>query len=272
MTRITITLSMLLMLVSCTPEQPPLKVTYIGNTGFHIASGSASILIDALHCKGRDVYVKPSEGMLDSMITGIPPFQTVDYLFITHQDPDHFNDSLTYRFLAAHPETILVCPAQVTSILEEDSLAFERYAANIISIALDTGRTQQFMRKNLAFSATRTKHADSYDIENLLYVIEANQNKLMHSGDSYDGQVAHLQEIDLKAEQIDLAILTTGYGRKGFAIAKEQIAPEEIIFCHFYKQLSGKLQSAMKKDTATFSNITAFFHPGETCVYDFLEK
>jgi L-ascorbate metabolism protein UlaG (beta-lactamase superfamily) len=260
------------MLASCTPEQPPLKVTYIGNTGFHIASGSASILIDALHCKGRDVYVKPSEGMLDSMINGISPFQTVDYLFITHRHPDHFNDSLTYRFLAAHPETMVVCPAQVTSILQGDSLSFARHAANIISVALDTGRTQRFSRKDLAFSATRTKHADSYDIENLLYVIEANQNKLMHSGDSYDGQIAHLQDIDLKTEQIDLAILTAGYGRKGFAIAKEQIAPKEIIFCHFYKHLSGKLQSAMKKDTATFRNITAFFQPGETRMYDFTEE
>lgn len=272
MTRITIALSMLLMLASCTPEQPPLKVTYIGNAGFHIASGSASILIDALHCKGRDVYVKPSEGMLDSMIAGIPPFKTVHYLFVTHRDPDHFNDSLTYRFLAAHPETKLVCPAQVTSILKQDSLAFERYAVNIISIALDTGRTRQFTQNDLSFSATRTKHADSYEIENLLYVIEANQNKLMHSGDSHDRQIPHLTEIDLKRAQIDLAILTAGYGRKGFAIAKEQIAPEEIIFCHFYKHLSGKLQDAMKQDTATFQNITAFFHPGETRVYDFSGK
>ncbi|MFA8435425.1 MAG: MBL fold metallo-hydrolase [Marinifilaceae bacterium] len=260
---------LLFALVGCNNRQKQVELTYIANAGFLLTSNSTSILIDALHKHGPNVYLKPSSGLLDSMIQGNSMFRKIDFLFITHRHPDHFNDSLTFEFLSKHRETQLICPVQVTEILKKNGEIYQKFSDRISTIALDTGRTERFEVAGLKFSASHSRHADDYEVENLIYIIELNGTKIMHSGDSYDVHAMELNDINFKAEQIDLAILTAGYGRNKFSIAKEQIRPKEIVFCHFYQNLSERLATAMEKDTATFENITVFFNRLESRKYQF---
>ena len=256
-------------IISCKHQSKEIHLTYIANAGFHINSTQTSILIDALHTHGPDTYLKPSPGLLDSIINGHSIFKTIDYLLITHKHPDHFNDSITFEFLNKHEETQLICPQQVTEILQKQRTTYQKYASRITTIALDTGRTKKLSINGLNISATHIKHADDYKIDNLLYIIDLNSVKVMHSGDSFDTHAINLKDIDLQREKIDLAILTTGYGRNNFSIAKEQIAPKEIVFCHFHKHLSKRLKNAIKTDTTTFDNITVFFNRLESKKYSF---
>ena len=60
-----------------------LALTYIANMGVLLEAGGSKIMIDCLfdgHGNGRH----PSSQTLDSMMNGIPPFDNIDLVLVTH--------------------------------------------------------------------------------------------------------------------------------------------------------------------------------------------
>jgi len=246
-----------------------LMVHYIANEGFLMESSGIKVLIDALFNTGLDRYACPDSVLLSQMILAHSPFEKIDYLFFTHNHPDHFNDSLVYAFLKQHPESIIVCPGQVFDQLKINQNIAGDLLDRIMVITPDSGQVIQQDFDNLVLKACRTRHSDTYSIENNAYILDFGGVKIFHSGDSWKEALNEWNDFDLKAENIDLALVNGFYAGDGFKLLNEKMSPEQIILIHMKNEHLDMFTDIMAKDTAVFNNATLFKNSLESKEYQF---
>ena len=265
----------ILLIISCTRKidkvelDNSIQVHYIANEGFLIENNDRKVLIDALLYTGLDRYACPDSILISDMILGEPPFEWIDYLFFTHNHPDHFNDSLALAFMAKHHETTMVCPSQVHSQLHKNQGPDENIEERIITITPDSGQIQSYSFDNLDIKICRTRHADTYDIENNAYILDFGEVKVFHSGDSWREALDDWQDFDIKAEKINLAMVNGFYAGDGYRLLNEKMDPEQIIMIHVKNEQLDLFTDIMAKDTAVFKNSTLFKIPLELKTYRF---
>ena len=97
-----------------------LEVTYLGNEGFFVRSGSQAILFDALFGAGLPDYDRVPATAAHKIETGESPFTNINALLISHIHPDHFELPSTLRFLKSHPASVVVAPGQVSEKSRKD--------------------------------------------------------------------------------------------------------------------------------------------------------
>jgi L-ascorbate metabolism protein UlaG (beta-lactamase superfamily) len=244
-------------------------VHYIANEGFLLESSNTKVLIDALFNTGLDRYACPDSALLSQMVLGKPPFEKIDYLFFTHNHPDHFNDSLVIGFLEQHPESIMICPDQVFDQLNDRQNVDETYLKQILVFTPDSGQVIQHEFDNLVMKACRTRHSDTYNIENNAYILDFGGVKIFHSGDSWKEALNEWNDFDLKAENIDLALVNGFYAGDGFKLLNDKMSPHQIILIHMKNEHLDMFADIMAKDTAVFHNATLFKKSLESKEYQF---
>jgi len=244
-------------------------VHYIANEGFLLESNGQKVLIDVLFNTGLDRYACPDSILLSDMILRNPPFEEIDYLFFTHNHPDHFNDSLTLAFMTQHSETVMICPSQVEDQLKNNQNVEANIENRIITITPDSGRVENRNFDNLNIIVCRTRHSDTYSIENNAYVIDFGGVKVFHSGDSWKEALDEWEEIDIKAENINLAFVNAFYAGDGYKLLNEKMPPEQIILIHMKNEHLDMFPDIMAKDTAVFHNSTLFKKSMESKTYQF---
>jgi len=244
-------------------------VHYVANEGFLLENNGKKVLIDALFNTGLDRYACPDSSLLSNMIQANSPFEDIDFLIFTHNHPDHFNDSLAYAFLSKHKETQMICPNQVTEQLHQNQMLMPDIESRIHIITPDSGQVEDQMIENLNFKVCRTKHSDTYSIENNAYVIDFGGVKVFHSGDSWKEAMNDWPGFDLKAENIDLALVNGFYAGDGYKLLNEKMSPKQIILMHMKNEHLEMFTDIMAKDTAVFHNSTLFKKSMETKSFQF---
>lgn len=266
---------MAIFLPGCTekpPEEHPenkITVHYIANEGFLLESNGTKVLIDGLFNTGLGKYAEPDSLFLSGILNSSPPFDDVDYLFFTHDHPDHFNDSLTALYLKQNPEIRMVCPSQVFARMNSQHLLDRTMISRIITIAPDSGKVKDIRLEKMRFVACRTRHGDTYSIENNAYILDFGEIAVFHSGDSWKEALKEWKEFDLKKEQIDLALVNGFYAGDKFTLLNQEMNPREIILIHIKNEHLDMLSEIMKKDTAVFHNAMMFRYPGESKIFYF---
>lgn len=86
------------------------RVTYIANSGYFIETGSKNILIDAVFTDCIDRYSCPDSSLIERMIISKQTFEHIDFVLITHNHPDHVNDSLVVEMLQKRDDFELIIP------------------------------------------------------------------------------------------------------------------------------------------------------------------
>jgi L-ascorbate metabolism protein UlaG (beta-lactamase superfamily) len=192
-------------LSACSSTNPTqATVTFVGNSGFLVTLGDKKILIDGI-TYGIPLPVEVKESLYNSK----PPFDNVDLILATHDDPDHFYAAGLSDFMQGNTKTLFIStPWAVEQLLATDPSLNQR----VISIPLNTGESQEQNVNGIrvvAYSISHGINEAGMSLPNLGLLVEANGVKFFHSGDLGPDVITadYLSDLGLPGEKIDIAVL-----------------------------------------------------------------
>ena len=167
------------------------RVHYLANEGVLIVHGETKILFDPLFVTDYGQYQLVPAQMEKDMITGAPPFDGVDAVFVSHHHGDHFAPESMLSFLKLRDDVKLYAPAQAVAALHsvagaEDQAVFER----VTGIALEYGNDPvTIIVGDLQIAAVRIPHSGwprrMTDIENISFRVTLDETvTVLHMGDA----------------------------------------------------------------------------------------
>ena len=253
------------------PRPDAINVTYLGNEGFLVRSGSQAVLFDALFGAGLPDYDRVPANIVHDMETGRPPFAELNVVFISHVHPDHFDLASTIGFLTSHPATIIVAPAEVSQQLRRAFAGNHRVLQQIPAASAERGRIITRDAGGIQIGIFPLSHGN---VENLAYLVVLNGRTVLHLGDA-DLPMNNLAQLKLFDRRIDLAFipfwqLTEDAGRVRNQIAAKVVVPMHLITHPTTASSKGYLEHVGGHDgmlshiRSEFPNAAVFLSPLET--------
>ncbi len=181
------------------------SVTYVGNSGFLIRAGGKKILIDALFDGFPGGYVVPP-AVSGPLLAGLPPFEGIDLILVTHRHGDHFSAAAVQRALASSPGAAFVGPADVVS-------ALSGVEGRATALEVPEGQRRSLEVRGISIAAMPLSHgtppAGRPGIVNLAYVITVGGVKFLHTGDIDVNAIplSYLQSLGIPDERVDVAFV-----------------------------------------------------------------
>lgn len=242
-------------------QKHTLEVTYIANEGYMITMGDTRVLIDAL--PKSKYYATPSDTLAAKMMDGIPPFDKVDYVLVTHDHPDHFNAEMTSRFLLHHPTAQLVASSETCSKLMGDKISERRHPG----IDLTMGQHQTLRGDKAEIMVLRLSHGGDTSISNLAYVVRSNGFTIVHVGDARLSQNEDcLRTVDWSSYNVDL-LFVEYFDRDSQTqdIVANMIKPKRVVLMHIPP---GEEESVRNADEKIYPQTVVFGRENETRRFD----
>jgi L-ascorbate metabolism protein UlaG (beta-lactamase superfamily) len=156
-------------LVGLTPPEDSLKITYIGNCGFLYENKNFKIIIDPFGTQYGELFQLPSSQLMGKIVAGLPPFDNVQLLLISHFHGDHFDSKLTEQFLLHNKSAILICPSQVLNVLKDSCRYLESIKSRIIIPSMENGKFDSVQLKGLNLKVLKLQHGSTRNLETLSY-------------------------------------------------------------------------------------------------------
>jgi L-ascorbate metabolism protein UlaG (beta-lactamase superfamily) len=219
----------ILLVVGCSGRNPqPSTVMYIANEGFMISFGKTKVLIDAL--PNSQYYANPSSATSEDIIAGVPPFDEVEYMLVTHEHADHFNAPSMTRFIRNHPTTIFVTSPEAMRTIAPDSLAGRRCS----SVELAMGQHRSLRGQNAEVVALRLEHGGLRDIDNLAFIVSSEGHTIVHVGDAkLSDNEAYLRAFDWSSHTVDVLFLEFfDQSDETKSIIEQLIKPKYVVLMH----------------------------------------
>ncbi len=185
------------------PKTDPIEVTYLGNEGFLVRSGSQVVLFDALFGAGLPDYDRVPESVVNDIETARPPFAKINVIFISHAHPDHFDLPSTVRFLKSHPTTVVVAPVEISQQLQNALANNRRMLSQIRTVSAEAGRITTSLQGSIQIGIFPLTHRN---VENLAYLVLLNGRAVLHLGDA-DIPMRNLAQLKLINHRIDVAFI-----------------------------------------------------------------
>jgi L-ascorbate metabolism protein UlaG (beta-lactamase superfamily) len=247
-----ITLTILLLLSTATfvwsqKTTETCTVTYIANDGVLIETRNHKVLIDALfgNIKG-DWCDQPGDSVSNLMVKGMPPFENIDIVLVTHNHIDHFNGQITINFLKDNQNSFLICPDQVNESLKHnadypkvsDRINFLKpgklfdtsLCINEINIRTLRFRHNAYYETDSVSGKSNNIHRD---VENLAYLIKTDGFTIFHSGDDTPSNQDQYKFYKFRKENIDIAFLDRKYTQAdGWNLLDKYIHTKNLIYMH----------------------------------------
>lgn len=231
-------------------SQTEVDITYIANEGFLVETASHKIIIDGLFNQIEgDWCDSPTDKMLLKMKNAEAPFNDIDLIAVTHNHVDHFKEDVVMQHLLSNQKAILLCPNQVYSVLSGQE-EFVKVKERVVPVTPDLYSDSNLVVSEMKIRVLRLEHShyekvdpesgEVYnkhkDIENLGFVIETQDVKLFHCGDTNPRNEKEYQVFKLHKEGIDIAFLerqfVSSYGKECIHKINEFIQPEHIFLMH----------------------------------------
>lgn len=211
---------------------PANSVTCVGNSGYLLRAGGKAILIDALFGDFPGTYSLPAS-VREPLLAGLPPFDGIDLILVTHRHGDHFSAEVARRALESNPRAVLVGPADVVA-----ALAGLGDRARVMEVAEGQRGTTEV--NGVRIDAMRLSHGapppGRPDIVNLAYLVTAGGVKFFHTGDIDISVIptSYLQGLGVPDDHVDVAFvphfLLGGAGPPPFVT--EGIRPRFVVASH----------------------------------------
>ena len=238
--------------------QKKIDVTYIANAGFLIESNSKKVLIDCLFNTGWNSYLIPSDSIISEITSLQAPFNNANLLLITHNHPDHFNDSLVVEYLNKNSENILIAPTLVTTaILKNQDFKNRNQVVDLDKINRQNNDTTI---NGIRIRSFFILHDSRPQIEHVGFLIDIGDIKVFHSGDSNGSDSVEFGKFQLQKEQIDLAFLNF-YGfwntKEERLFTEKYILPKKISLIHIPQNEFKNVMDSVKL-IRDFIDITLF--------------
>lgn len=234
------------------------NITYIANEGVLIESGDKKVLIDALFNEFYENYVSPAESTRKAMVNGVAPYNDIDAVLTTHIHRDHFEANITGDFLKAHGESIFLSTSQAKAALEEAHDDYNSFGSRVIA----HGEGLYTLTDEVNGITVHSFFIDhSPGIENMGFVLEINDSRILHLGDS-NLDMERFKQLNLKQYNINTALIPYWYmsDETGQQIINEQIGAEVLVGIHFPKAPSRMALESIQK---AYPYATVFRTQGE---------
>lgn len=205
---------------------------YIANAGVLININSKKVVIDGLNNANYQLYKGTPIEISEKIIGGIPPFDNIDVMLITHNHSDHFDMESVAKFLQKNSDTVVVSNHDVISTIRSHISGIEE--TRLIGILPKYQCEERIQVKGIDIVAFSLVHdgKENAEVNNLAFLIDSSK-KVLHLGDgaaikeNYEG-------LNLQKYKIDLLIANFPYVSVPSArkIIMDYIKPRKIAVVH----------------------------------------
>jgi L-ascorbate metabolism protein UlaG (beta-lactamase superfamily) len=256
--------------VSHADDERSWRAHYLANAGVMIARGDTKILFDPFFRNDYGQYDLMPQEMEAALFAGLPPWDGIDAIFISHHHGDHFDPAVVLKFLHSQPSVKLYAPQQaVTALLALTDAPSESLMNRVHGLKLERDSAAVRMDMDgLIIEAVRIAHGgwpDRHaDVENIVFRVTLNNaTTVMHLGDADAGREHYARHASYwQARVTNLALvpvwlLLTDNGRY---VLDEHVGAEHAIGIHVYKSIPDNPESRPPE----FEGLDIFTQPGET--------
>lgn len=242
---------------------------YLGNAGVMVARGDAKVLFDPFFRNDYGVYDLVPEDIEQSIFAGLPPFDGVDAIFVSHQHDDHFDPALVVAYLREWPEIDLYAPEQAVGLLLESVQSVEPAVLDRIhGLALESDADSLEIRAgSMLIEAVQIAHAGwpsrNTEIDNLAFRVTIDEaTTIVHLGDAdkatehYEPQREYWQAREAQLAFAPVWLLLTDQGQ---FVLDEYVDAEHTIGVHVYD----RVPDAPEDRPADFDGLDILTQPGE---------
>ena len=238
-----------------------LEIIYIANAGFCVKSAEATILFDAIFENEAPIsdeilppppseYDNPTGAALSALINAESPFETIDLVFVTHCDLDHFTVREIQQFLTIHTTTSVICPDQVQNLLPGTKNEYATNKEQVIPITPGPG-TEQFVEiRGIQITVLGLRHTGGREEIALNgYLVNLAGFKLLHLGDAW----AHINNFApfewLPREKVDVLFVPYWLisDNKFIQVLQNFFRARYIIVMHIRKGETNKIRNRIEK-------------------------
>ena len=217
--------------------QSRVEITYLGNDGFLIESGSTRVIVDGLQRQQSGGMVGVSDALFDRMLGRQGPFESVPLLLFSHAHLDHFNGAMAGSFLRRHSETRMVGNALVVDgLAAQDKDLFEVIRDRVVRAEPEWGRPLTQRVTGVEITTLPVNHATAdQPYKTCAFVFQVGGIKMLHLGDNTpEANLEAFKAFGLEQQGIDilfadLNVLGSGPGR---TILSDYIKPRATILMH----------------------------------------
>ena len=145
------------------------------------------ILFDAFYAESfKGNYVLVSEADELALMKGLPPFDGVDAIFISHIHPDHFNSRLTIAYMRAHPKVRLYAGIDVMGAIRAADASSDPLMERIVPVHVVPGAAvKTFTVDGLEVEAFPIPHNGGGPTPNYAFrVLLDRKTRVIHLGDA----------------------------------------------------------------------------------------
>ena len=251
--------------VILTQSTDAVSVTYICNDGIFITDGERKVLIDGM-IRNTNLagWITPGAAPLFQIENGVPPYDNIDVIMITHNHGDHYSIAAVQNYLSNFPNTMLIAPPQVLGSLNVN-------ASQIVNVAPAQFTQENVLVNEVEIDVLYVKHFNQFgnnfcNVQNYNYVVHMNDKKLLHTGD-IDLANSNLQDFDLVDAGIDVIFIPT-FGdlvnNDNRTALLDHVNPGQIVALHL---LSGSIPTITAQVNNMYPGAIIFTNPME--VFEF---
>jgi L-ascorbate metabolism protein UlaG (beta-lactamase superfamily) len=185
-------LFMLVSRVAVSHDNHASSATYLGNAAILVQGEQTKLLFDPFFHKGFSIYQLVPDDIRQAIFQGTPPYNNINFIFISHAHDDHFSASDLLNYLNRHTQVELVAPKQAIDKLmavDEFKLYEQSLLPRLHTVPLGYGdMAWSKIINNTHVSAVRIPHAGwpgRAEVENLVFRVTLNDGvTVMHMGDA----------------------------------------------------------------------------------------
>lgn len=233
------------------------KITYIGNEGFMISNNDKKVFIDALYYYSYGAGILNVETAIRNEIAANEgQFSDADLFLITHDHPDHYNQSDMTKYLTNNPKAKLVASSSIINGITKTSLSEQ-----LVAITPAQYQSIDTVVNSIPITVYNLIHAIGYRTYNVGYVADIDGLHIFHGGDNVFEDTLEYYGFNIKDKNIDVAFLSYG----GFWRTPEQrdyvkrnINPKYIVLMHVTTTEIESIKETVNGITDSFAPIIVF--------------
>lgn len=176
------------------PDVNKLKIKYITNCAVFLECGTVKILADGIF-SGKQPFNIMDEKTEEAIINGSGLFQNLDYLLVTHCHNDHYNGSKILRFLANHPGTKLIVPANA----KLDPERLEAARAEVIFLDEPEGLLRRLDFGTFQIEYMKVRHLTYHYPDHYCYNILIGRTNVLLTADMDIDRISYLERFTRNA-------------------------------------------------------------------------
>jgi L-ascorbate metabolism protein UlaG (beta-lactamase superfamily) len=250
---------------------PPqeLKITFVSNAGFLLASPTHKVLIDALYSDGSAALKTITSDIMDARA----PFDNINVCMITHYHKDHCDPELVNDYIAKHNTVSLVTTKPTIVFINGNYYEFSLLQKQFVELTPEVNHSVSDTVKNIPVKAFGLKHTFYFkngiemneNMLNVSFLFTMDGIKIFHSGDiKINAFQDYLARNKKWTDSVDVALLCYGLFESGLSDLEYIVTtlhPKYIVVMHVSPGQIEECTAKVEQFKTRFPNIIFLKHP-----------